>query len=195
MLNILNELKAKFSTIYNLSLEVQAQYLVNCKIFVYNKGEVILKQGDICDSMMFVYKGFLRAYIVNAKGEKITTWFKSENCFVTSMNSYLKNKPSLLSIEAIEKTYLVSCKKSFVDKMIAKYPEVSLIYRNYLEQYFLEIENHLISLQSLDAKERYDLLFEEDQIPGIPLRAPLGHIASYLGITQPTLSRLRAKRD
>jgi CRP/FNR family transcriptional regulator, anaerobic regulatory protein len=193
-MNLLNlQIKESISKLFPVSLEIQAHYLLNGKLKVYKKGEIILRQGIICDKMMYVYKGFLRAYIVNNKKEKVTTWFKGENSFLTIMNSYIKNKPSLFTIEAIENTYIVVFEKSFIDKMTAKYPEIALIYTQHLEKYFMEIENHAISLQALDAKSRYDELLEGN--PNILLRAPLGQIASYLGITQSTLSRLRAKKN
>jgi CRP/FNR family transcriptional regulator, anaerobic regulatory protein len=108
------------------------------------------------------------------------------------MNSYVSESPSRIGMQAIEKTYLFGADKKFIDKMILKHQEVATHYRKHMEEYFILIEQDLLAFQSMEAKKRYDFLLEKNS--AILLRAPLGHIASYLGITQPTLSRLRAKK-
>jgi CRP/FNR family transcriptional regulator, anaerobic regulatory protein len=189
---MLEEITAGIKLFFPFSIKLQLLFIKNMKIKVYEKGAVILEVGELSDKMYYVVKGFIRGYIMNNNGGKVTTWFKAEGTFFTSMTSYNQGLPSKIGLEAIEKTVTVCFQKDFIEKMIKNHIEVAHVYRQYIDIYFLILENSVIALQSQSAKQRYDYLLHNH--PEILQRAPLGHVASYLGITQATLSRLRANR-
>jgi CRP/FNR family transcriptional regulator, anaerobic regulatory protein len=187
MIEIIEAAKILFPS----SLKIQHILQGHLKLKTYEKGEVIVKEGEIDTNLYFILSGFTRAFCLNEKKEKTTVWFMHEHNFVASLFSFSRNEPSTISIEATEKSKIILIKKKFAEDMFKKYPEVANLYRIHIEKYFLEIEESVISLQTKSAKERYESLVTKR--PYILQRAPLGHIASFLGITQATLSRLRGK--
>jgi CRP/FNR family transcriptional regulator, anaerobic regulatory protein len=167
-------------------------FIQNAKIKTFESGEIIAEIGEISDKMFYIHSGFVRGFTEFKKNEKKTAWFKYENTFFTSLTSYLKETPSIIGLEAIEKTIVFYFEKNFMEKMIEKYIEVALMYRKYIDDYFVIVEDHMLKLQSHNAQEHYDYLLSHHN--QIIRRAPMGHVASFIGINQASLSRLRAKR-
>jgi len=153
------------------------------------KGTLLLEQGKTCKHLNFLESGFARAFYYQ-NGKEITSWFAFENDIVASMYSFTAQKPSFESIEIVETSVLHSLTYDQLQQLYQKYPEFNLIGRLLTEKYFIELEERILSLQIQSAKERYQKILKNQ--PELLQRASLGHIASYLGISQETLSRIRA---
>lgn len=157
---------------------------------VFPKHHIILNQGSICRRLYFVEKGLLRGFYYLKKKE-VTSWFAGENDFVTSMAAFINQKPSNENIETLETCTLYSISYEELQSFYVQFPEFNLIGRLIIEKYYTELEERTLSLQYQSAQERYQQLMH--QFPHLLQRTTLGHIASFLGISQETLSRIRAK--
>jgi CRP-like cAMP-binding protein len=153
------------------------------------KNEVLLGFEENCHYLYFVDKGFLRGYYyLDAK--EITTWFSQEGEFATCFYAFISRKPSVESIQAIEDTTVTRISYEALQEVYRLFPETERVGRLITEAYYLKLEERFLSIQFKSAKERYQHLL--DTKPSLLHRAALGQIASYLGISQETLSRMRA---
>lgn len=153
------------------------------------KRQYFLQEGDVCKYQAFVEKGLLRSYTVDEKGSEHILQFASEGWWMADLSSYLTNEPSFLNIDALEEVQLLLLTKPSWEQAMKKIPA--------LEHYFrIIIQNHLVStqkrlLQSLaeTAEEKYNRFLAT--YPECVQRVPQHMIASYLGVTRETLSRIR----
>ena len=150
----------------------------------------IISEGSTPNKIFLVKKGALRSYYLK-DGNEITTWFTFENEFITSFYSLLTNSPSREIVELLEDGILYALSFSELDRLTQQYPEINQLYRRVLELNFIKQEKKL-GEKFGSATEKYEDLLSN--YPEILKRVPLGYVASYLGITQSTLSRIRAKR-
>jgi CRP-like cAMP-binding protein len=151
---------------------------------------VLLREGEIAKKIFFVKKGCLRIY-TNYDGKEITFQFFFENEAVASIESLRQNKPSSLSIEAIERsTLLVMSKKNFVS-VINEVPQAKDFMLEIAFRRFAHYSNLFLSFLKNNPAERYKELLKNE--PRIIQRVPQHYIASYLGITPVSLSRIRNK--
>jgi CRP-like cAMP-binding protein len=116
----------------------------------------------------------------------------SDNDIVISVFSFFTQSPSLENIELLEDTVLYSISYQSLQQLYQQFPQFNLHGRIITEQYYMLSEQRNFALKKQSAKQRYDLLLK--QYPQILQKASLGHIASYLGITQETLSRIRKQK-
>ena len=147
----------------------------------------LIRAGFKANKIFFVEKGACRSYYLK-DGNEITTWFTFENDFTTSFYSFISNEPSHETIELLEDSILYVLKFDELNTLTVKYPEINHLYRKVLELNFVRQEK-LLTERFSSAKEKYQNLVTK--FPEILQRVPLMHIASYLGITQSTLSRIR----
>jgi CRP-like cAMP-binding protein len=181
-----------FGQILSLFGQISAECAADLTELVFekelSKGEKLLETGRICRNIYYVQQGAVRAFYYK-DGKDITSWFSLEQDIAVAMYSFVSQKPSIESIEAIETTVLIGISHENLYKMYKKHPELNTIGRVLGEKYYIELEERLMSLQHQTAKERYAALITEK--PNLLQRATLGQIASYLGISQETLSRIR----
>lgn len=154
------------------------------------KNQTLLRVNERCNQLYFINKGLLRGYYLG-DGKEITHWFAQEDEFATSFYAFIAEKPSFETIQALEDSELVMISYQNLQSLYKKFPETERVGRIITETYYVKLEERLLSLQFKTAKERYAGLMQNK--PSLLQRAPLGHIASYLGITQETLSRIRAE--
>lgn len=159
--------------------------------FTFKKGELVLQAGKVCSYLYYVQSGMLGAYYLH-DGLEVCNWLALEHDFATSYYSFIARRPSYESIECFENCRLEAISWETLQQFYTLYPESERAGRLLLEDYYSRLEERLISIQFRTAKERYQLLTERR--PDIIRRAPLGRIASYLGMKQETLSRIRAER-
>lgn len=157
----------------------------------FSKKQLLLKEGMVAQRIYFIEKGFVRAFH-HKDGEKFTSWFMGEGEIIISVYSFFSRKPSFENIELLEDCILQSINWDQLQKLYASFPEFNLIGRIITEQYYIRSEEKMIHMQTLSARQRYDALINTH--PDILNKASLGQIASYLGIKQETLSRIRAGR-
>jgi CRP-like cAMP-binding protein len=187
----MNQLLDHIQTLYPLSAEAQAA-IENCfDEVVIAKNEFLLTEGKTCRHLYFLCQGALRGFYI-LEGKEITYWFGFENDFVTSFHSFITGEPAVENIQVLEGSVLFSISKEKLAQLFNQYHEIERAVRIAYEKYYIRLEERFVNAQFKTAAERYDKLLEET--PHILERVPLGMIASYLGISQETLSRVRAKK-
>lgn len=159
--------------------------------FSCKKNTLLLKQGHSCEYIYFIEKGFARAFYTK-NGKDATTWFARENDIITSMYALITKRKSNESIEILEDASLLRIDYEELQILYNIYPNLNRLGRILLEKYFVELEERTLSLQFDSALERYQQLITRQ--PYVLQRASLGQIASFLGMSQITLSRIRSSR-
>ncbi len=157
--------------------------------YSFKKNETVLQQHSICNYLYYVKSGMLGSYY-HTEEKEVCNWIAAENDFATSYYSFISRKASPEIIECYENTELQAISYTKLMQVYALFPETERAGRLIFEEYYLRLEERLLSIQFKSAKERYDLLMKRS--PQFILRAPLGRIASYLGMSQETLSRIRS---
>jgi CRP-like cAMP-binding protein len=153
------------------------------------KGDFFVKQDKICQHIAFIKKGTLRTYYINDKADEITSCFCSENNLTTSYKSFVLQQPSNLILQAIENTQLLVIGYENLQKLYAKSAVWQTIGRIVAEKEYIVMEQYASILNNETAKEKYLRLLKEQPI--VVQKANIEDIASYLGITRRTLSRIR----
>ncbi len=161
------------------------------QVVFFEKGETIVKENQYADKTYFVAQGCVRAYYLK-DGKDITDWFAFENGFVSSINSYFLNVPSPHFIATLEDSWLLEIKREDAHLLMEKYRAFEKLSFLIVTQTMLELQQRIVSIQFENAQQKYANLLAIR--PDITQRVPLTHIASYLGITLETLSRIRAKK-
>jgi CRP-like cAMP-binding protein len=188
-MNDLNNFKSFIKTIVSISDEDFEMSTKQFKKITLNKGDFFIKSGSICTSAAYINKGILRTFCNNEKGEDITYCFCTENNLTTSFKSFISQAESTLSIQAIEKTELFVIEYEELQQLYSNFPVWQNIGRILVEKEYLVMEKYASTLNSETAKQKYLRLLAEQ--PSIIQKASIQHIASYLGITRETLSRIR----
>lgn len=160
------------------------------KVEELEKGTTLLEEGKTCKKFYFLAYGTIRTFFYQ-KGKDITNWIYPENSMVTSWHSYLNTQPATEYMETIEDAVLVTLTHDQWNELYENYPELERFGRHILEEQMALIDTFFRGYYFLTAKEKYELL--TNSYPTITNRANLGHIASMLGISQETLSRIRGK--
>jgi CRP-like cAMP-binding protein len=174
----------------DLNAEAFETLLHSVKPFALKKREHWLKPGDSCDSVAFINKGCVRIYFPKDPVER-TAQFFFEKAWVTDYESLLKNQVSLIGIDALEETELLTINICDVNRMYSTFPLVERLGRLIAEHTVVDLCNRYRSLLNDTPLERYCKLVE--QRPEIMERIPQYYIASYLGIEPESLSRIRKK--
>ena len=154
------------------------------------KGHILLRADKIETSVYFIKKGIVRAYADSADNE-ITFWFGKEGDTVISMKSYVENQKGYENIALLEDSELYKLRIDDLRKLFHEDIHMANWGRKFAEQELIKTEGRLISRQFRTATERYKELLQVN--PDLIQRVQLGHIASYLVITQVSLSRIRAE--
>lgn len=152
----------------------------------------LLQPGQVARRLYFVEKGLVRGYALHA-GQEISSWFMSEGDFVISIVSFFTQQPSTEYLELLEPSAVYSIDYQQLEALYRTFPEFNYVGRVLTERYYVQSERRAYQLRTLPAKERYAQLVRD--FPKLVQRVPLKHLASHLGISPETLSRLRAKRN
>jgi CRP-like cAMP-binding protein len=150
-----------------------------------------LYQGDTRSPIFVVQTGLLRMFYYDAKGNDITHWFAAEENIISDPATYFDQMPSNYLIEALEDCTVRSLDLKELNRLCEEHHEIEHFGRMLTLRIAMELNSKLMDIQFKSAKERYVGLIESK--PDIFQRTKLGHIASYLGITQVSLSRIRAE--
>ena len=183
--DVARELARRYSTMTHDELDVLESILVPMK---FQKGEFILREGEICTNIYWVVKGLIRQfYFKNDK--ELTEHMGIENTICMSIESLFKEQPSHLQIQAIEPTILFALPKDRLEREAVRNTNIQMLYRKILEESLIMSQIKADMLRFEPAPERYAKLVKRS--PQLVLRAPLVYIASYLQMTPETLSRVR----
>lgn len=176
--------------IHPLSQEAAHKILRYSSEIQLSKGHTLLEADKTETSIYFIKKGMVRAFA--PKEEKdITFWFGKEGDPIVSMKSYVANLPGYECVELLEDCELYEIKNKYLQQLFLEDIQIANWGRKFAERLLVQTEERLISKLFKSAKERYLELLEDN--PYFVQRIQLGYIASYLGITQVSLSRIRAE--
>ena len=175
---------------YPLSTEAKNALQGCFEKVILAKNEYLLNEGQVCRHLYFLEHGALRGFY-NLDGKEITHWFGFENDFVTSFHSFTTREPAVENIQLLEGSVLWAISKDTVADLFNQYHEIERLVRIAYEKYYIRLEERFVNAQFKTARERYENLLQ--QTPHILERVPLGCVASYLGISQETLSRIRSQ--
>jgi CRP-like cAMP-binding protein len=186
-MNLLIQQLKKYGAIHD---DLEQELLSRTKFMTKQKGDFFLKQGQVVSNMFVIENGLVRAFY-NKEGREINVWFGIENTILGSVIPLFFNLPSQESIQFLENSSIYYISREDMNELYQKYHQMETIGRKLAEEYCKILEERAISLQTESAEERYNTLLKNETEAS--LRISLGHIASYLGITQETLSRIRKK--
>ena len=186
---IVENINSRYTPLTN---ECKLDLINSAKIFTVGKATVIVKEGQNADKLYFIISGCMRVFY--QKNEKdITDWFAFENDFVSSINSFFLDIPSLHFIQTLEETSYMEISRENTLRLMEKYHCFETLGRKAITQIMLQLQNRIVSLQFETAQQKYDNLLTIR--PDITQRVPLNNIASYLGISLETLSRIRNPKN
>ena len=153
------------------------------------KKQFLLQEGDLSKYQAFVESGMMRTYTVDEKGTEHIMQFSPEGWWVADLSSYITGEPSRFNIDALEDSELLLLTKSLWDQLMTKIPKFEHYFRIIIQNHLIATQQRLMQSISETAEEKYMKFIE--MYPQCLQRVPQHMIASYLGITKETLSRLR----
>lgn len=184
--DIARELARRYSTMTHDELDILESVLVPKKFI---KGELVLKEGDICTSIIYIHKGLLREFYYKNKKE-VTEYLAVEGTIMMSIESLFHEEPSKLQIEALENSIIYELPKKRLEEVALHNVNIQILYRKILEESLILSQVHADLVRFESAENRYRRMCK--LTPQVILRAPLVYIASYLQMTPETLSRVRS---
>ena len=161
------------------------------KLTTIKKNDFLLKTGKQCDKLCFVQSGLLRMFI-STEDKEVTQWISSKGHFSTDLSSFIFDTPSRLSIQALVNTEVfVISKEDYksIGELVPKWKELEKLF---LVRCFITLEERIVSHLSMTAQERYEYFFENNR--ELFNQVPMQYIASMLGMTPETFSRIRKKQ-
>lgn len=186
MYNNFNRLLSEILGVPEDQIQLCAEFY---KLKSFKKGDVLLREGEISSSKYFVEKGLLRMYSIDKVGKEHVIQFAPEGWLISDSTSQLLNEKSRFFIEAIEDTDVIEIEDDFFNRLALVYPEVANKNQTLMINHIRNLQSRVNALISTTAEERYlDFL---KKYPNIMLRVPQWMVASYLGITPESLSRVR----
>ncbi|MBR4920830.1 MAG: Crp/Fnr family transcriptional regulator [Prevotella sp.] len=183
--DVARELARRYSTMTHDELDVLESILVPMK---FQKGEFIIKEGEVCKNIYWVVKGLVRQFYYK-NGKDLTEYMATENTICMCIESLFREKPTNLQIVALEPTIIYALPKVALEQEAIKNVNIQMLYRKILEESLIFSQIHADMLRFESAQDRYAKLVKRN--PQLVLRAPLVYIASYLQMTPETLSRVR----
>lgn len=184
--DIARELARKYSTMAHDELDILESILVPMK---YQRGDKVVNQGDVSDSIYYVERGLLREYYFK-NNKSVTEYLAADGTIVMSIESLFREEPSRLVIEALEPTLVYALPKRQLEEVALHNVNIQILYRKILEESLIISQRRADLLRFESAKDRYVKLCKLN--PQVIMKAPLVYIASYLQMTPETLSRVRS---
>lgn len=172
-----------------ISEESSSELVSMCKSFNFPKGHFLVKAGQVSCYLYFVIKGIGKVYYLK-DGKELIDWISDEGNLLTSVTSFLTHQPSKHYVQLMEKSELIGISYFDLEKLFAKYHDMERLGRQLSIMALVQMQERINSTQFESAKDRYDNFLL--RFPNCINRISLGDLASYLGMTQVTLSRVRA---
>ncbi|WP_161787230.1 Crp/Fnr family transcriptional regulator [Hymenobacter sp. IS2118] len=185
------KLFSHFSQYIRLSPALTADLGSRVAIVHFRKGDTVHDTGRVCRESYFIQQGLLRTYYLK-DGKEISEYFSAEEEWVNSPRSFMRQQPDIYSIDALEDTVAYRLKVADLGYLFDNYPEMERYARLSMGSLFGHLIERITSLRFTSATEKYEHFCQV--YAGLHQRLPLSMVASYLGITQETLSRIRARR-
>ena len=186
--DIARELARKYSTMTHDELDILESILVPKK---YAKGEMILREGEVCRDIYYIEKGLVRQYYYK-NDKELTEHIGADGEVFMCIESLFKEEPTHLEVEALENTMVYCMPRTKLEQVALHNVNIQILYRKILEESLIISQVHADLVRFETAQNRYQRLCKLK--PQVVLRAPLVFIASYLQMTPETLSRVRAAK-
>lgn len=154
------------------------------------KGKMLVKSGEVCHHLFFIVKGALRGYM-KEEDRDITTWISIDNEVVTSISGLNDQAPSIENIQAIEHSDLVVISHTDLETLYNDYPDFNIVGRKLLQRYYQDAERRAFIARIPGTENRYQYFVKN--YPQLINRIPIKYIASFLGVTLETMSRVRKR--
>ncbi|MCD2260017.1 Crp/Fnr family transcriptional regulator [Psychroserpens luteolus] len=155
----------------------------------HSKGTVLLRADDIVDKQYYIYSGCLRSYHIDTHGKEHTVQFAIKDWWISDYTAYFSTSKSIMNIEVLRDAILYRLSKDDKEYLYAQIPHIESFFRKKLERAFAAFQKRILSNLSQTAAERYTSFI--NTYPNIEKSVKNYHIASYLGITTESLSRIR----
>ena len=186
-----NKLKSYLSSFGILSDDQIERFVQMAKIKRLAKGDYFIRQGQICKEICFVVSGILRSYHVSSKGNEFTYCFTFPFSLMTAYSSFITQEETRENIQALAHVELLLISKADFENLVDKNQEWQTFLKVIAEREYVALEKRFFKFQQDNAQERYEDLLQQQ--PDFFHHIPLQYLASYLGITQRHLSRIRAQ--
>lgn len=188
----MEELINKIKSNHSLSQEAEDYlYSISSKKH-FAKGEVLIRQGQQVQNVYFVTDGCLRSYCYDKNGKEHTLQFAIKNWWISDYIAIHSDESATLTVECLKESEVVKFNAKALEKMYTLFPEYEPFQRKILERHVVSLNKRILNQLQLTATERYTLFIT--QYPEIEQYTHNYHIASYLGITQESLSRIRVEK-
>lgn len=184
--DIARELSRRYSTMTHDELDILESVLVPMK---FAKGDMILKEGEVCRCIYFIDKGLVRQFYIK-HGKEVTEHLGNDHSVFMCIESLFKEVPTQLQVEALEPCMIYALPKDRLERVALHNVNIQILYRKILEESLILSQVHADLVRFETAQDRYRRMCK--LYPQVVLRAPLLFIASYLQMTPETLSRVRA---
>lgn len=172
--------------------EAARKAISHCLILESYPKKYLLQQTRRPATHLFIVaSGMVRSYYLH-ENKEVTLLLGQEQCIVCAMDNLLSGEPAYYNIETLEDSEIISISYADLERLYTTFHEIERLGRLMISQYYLEMDHGLRSLRFKSARERYLELMEKQ--PGLLQRAPLQYLASYLGMSSETLSRIRAEQ-
>jgi len=188
----LETLLAKIKRSITLSEEAEKHIYTIAKPKRFAKGEAIINQGQVVKKTYFVINGCLRAFCTDKNGKEHTLQFAIKDWWISDFIAIYNDEVANLTVESITDSEVIEFNAKALDDIHGLFPEFEVFQRKNLERHVVSLHKRILNQLQLTAPERYDLFLA--QYPDIEKFVPNYHIASYLGITQQSLSRIRVEK-
>lgn len=185
----MENIKAKIRGYYPVSDEAMVALTGSFTQCIFPSKEIIIRAGRLDRQVYFIEKGITRSYVLH-NGREITTWFSQEGDAACGSWDLYRKKAGFEYVETLEETIAYSISVEQLDKLYRSYIDLANWMRVLQQENFLRLQDIHIRRLNWSAQERYEHLIKE--CPDLFQRVNLGYIASFLGITQQSLSRIRA---
>ena len=180
-----------FKKFNSLSKEAERAIDEISSIVTIKKGKNLQPIGHTCKTIYFINKGIARIYYYKEEND-VTECFAFENNIIARVESLFTGNPSRKAIQILEDAEVVAINSNQLFKLYDSFPEIERLFRKIFETAYVDTVHRIEGIQFHTAEERYKALLKES--PNILQRVPLKYVASYLGITQVSLSRIRGMK-
>ena len=185
---LINKIKGRLT----LSPEAEAFLYSISKEKALAKGDVLIRQGQAVKRTFFVTAGCLRSYCIDKNGKEHTLQFAIKDWWISDYIAIHTDELATLTVECLSASNIIEFNAKELDEIHTRFPEFESYQRHNLERHVVSLHKRILNQLQLTASERYDLFLK--QYPDIEEYTRNYHIASYLGITQESLSRIRVEK-
>lgn len=182
-------MKTFLQSFYILTAEDIENFMKHTRRKTLQKGAFFVRENEHCNEVAFIESGLFRSFYHNSNGEEITYCFLSEQSLLTAYSAYITGQRTTENIQALAPSELVYISKSALEELQENNVRWLTVFKTLAEQEYLNLERRIFTLQRESAEQRYLHLLQHH--PKYLLEIPLQYLASYLGISQRHLSRIR----